>query len=261
MGDERDVGLDRERRYPIAGRPARFDRADVLDGVVLGDLEQPLEHRRRRVERDDRTAGRIERARDRECISPGPGADIEPRLAGSDEPEQRAKDGVVRPGRVGPEERIDRRIEVGPIGDLADPFDLVAVGPHAGRPDRLDRPGVVGGGIHIEVLGGRVPHGDLGEQLGVRHEHWAEAAVAGRFGDQGIGRRPKKDGVAAAIARVDRDHDRSGVVGRRLHERLDHGCRDERLVAEGDEDGPGVRTDRLEAELERSSRGRARVPD
>ena len=121
------------------GRPARLDRPDVLDRVVLGDLEQPLEHRGRRIEGDDRTAGRIERTGDRQREPPRARPDIEPRVARPDELEERGQDRIVAPGRVGPEERVDRRVEVRPVGDLADPLDLLAIGPDPGRPRCLDR--------------------------------------------------------------------------------------------------------------------------
>ena len=47
--------------------------------------------------------------------------------------EQGIEDRIVPPGWIGAEERMDRRVEVGAVGDLTDPLDLLAIGPDAGR--------------------------------------------------------------------------------------------------------------------------------
>ena len=96
--DEGDVGLVDAALARVGRRPARLDGPDVLDRVVLGDLEQTLEHRRRRVEGDDRTARRVERAGDRQREATGARADVEPRVARPDELEQRRQDGIVGRG-------------------------------------------------------------------------------------------------------------------------------------------------------------------
>ena len=138
MSDEGDVHgkLGRPRR--IGRRPTRLDRLDVFDGVVLGDLTQTFQHGCRGVESDDAPAGRVERPRQRQRKPASAGTDIQPGLTGPMKVEQGGKDGIVPAGRVRPEERVDRRIEVRPVGHLADPFHLLAIGPNPIAPHRFD---------------------------------------------------------------------------------------------------------------------------
>ena len=192
MGDERDIGPKGRGTPRISGRPASLDDANVLDRVVLGDLRQSLEHRARGIERDDRPARPVERASQRQREPAGAGADIEPRIAGSDEIQQHVQDGVVGPRRVGPEERGDRRVEVLPVGDLADPLHLLAVGADAAGPGGLEDCCEVFGGIHVRI----VPRGGhLGHAFRVSRDDRTKPTVAGRLSHEPEGGRPKQDGV------------------------------------------------------------------
>ena len=158
----------------------------------------------------------IERAGDRERESTGSRPDVEPRLTGPHEPQERVQDGIVGPGRVGAEERLDRRVEVGPVGNLADPLDLIAVGADAGGPGRLDRTGEVGGRVHVRV---RAVDRDLRDELGMGGQDRPETPVAGRLADEPEGRPAKEDGVATSLVGVDRHDDRPAAPGRRVQQR------------------------------------------
>ena len=202
------------------------------------------------------SARRVEGARDRQRESSRTRTDVEPRLARPDEREQRIQDRIVGPGRVGPEERTDRGVEVGAVRDLAEPLDLLAVGAHARGPGGLDRPAEVGRRVDVGV--GRLDR-DLADELGMCLEHRPQPAIAGRLRDQAEGGAADEDRVPAPILRVDRHDDRPAALHRCVDERADDRGGDERLVAEGDEDRPGVRPDRLEPDLQRARQAAFRV--
>ena len=90
---------------------------------------------------------------------------------------------VVGPRRVGPEQAGDRRVEVGAVGDLAKPVDLLGVRPDARGPGRLQQRDEVRARVDVRVAA-RDVDGDLADQLRMRRDHRPEAAVAGRLGDE-----------------------------------------------------------------------------
>jgi hypothetical protein len=86
----------------------------------------------------------------------------------------------------------------------------------------------------------------------VRLQQRPQAAIAGRLADQGECLAPDENGVPAAVVGVDGHHDRATSLRSRLEQRPDHRARDERLVAQGDEDRGRLRADGLEADLHRA---------
>ena len=162
--------------------------------------------------------------------------------------EQGVQDRIVGAGRIGPEERGDGGVEVCAVGDLAQSLDLLTVGAHPGSPRGFDRPSQVRGRVDIRV--GAVDR-DLADELWMRFEDGAEPAVATRFLDQAERGPADEDRVPATIVGVDGHDDRPTSLLRSLEEGLNDHRRDERLVAEGDKDGLGIRPDRGEPDLER----------
>ena len=106
MRDQRDVRLQHGRTGSVGQGPARLDRADVLDGVVLGDLAKALEHGRRHIDGDDRAARGIECPGDRQRKSAGAGAHVEPALTRSDRASSAAR--TRSPVRVGSARKSER---------------------------------------------------------------------------------------------------------------------------------------------------------
>jgi hypothetical protein len=77
----------------------------------------------------------------------------------------------------------------------------------------------------------------------------AEAAVAGRLLDEPERRSPEEDRVPAARVVVDRHHDRAARPGWRVEQGPDRLDSDQRLVAQGDEDGAHASIHCLEPDL------------
>ena len=97
----------------------------------------------------------------------------------------------------------------------------------------------------------------------MRLENGAQTTVAARLPDEAERGPTDEDRVPATIVRVDGHDDRAATLLRCLEERPDDRRRDERLVAKGDEHGPGIRPDRGEPDLERARQAafRLRIDD
>ena len=260
-----DVSDQHHVRFQVRCRqirrwPAGLDRPDVLDRVVLGDLAETLEHGGRGVESDHRPARRVERPGDRQGEPAGPGTDVEPAIAGSHEVEQDRQDRIVVPGRIRPEERGDRRVEVGPVRDLADPFNLLAVGTHAFGPARLDGTGQVLAGVDVRIVPG---DRQLEDEIRVRGQHRPEPAIAGRLRHEVERRLAEQHWIPAAIVGIGRDDHRPFANGRGVHQRPDRRGIHQRLVAEEDQHAVDGRIEGGHPDLEgaRQPAPRLRVPD
>ena len=90
-------------------------------------------------------------------------------------------------------------------------------------------------------------------------EDRTEPAVAARLVDEAESGPADEDRVSAVTVRVDGDDDRPAMRLRRFKERPMIADRDERLVAERDEHRVGIRTDRLEADLQRARQAAVRI--
>ena len=165
------------------------------------------------------------------------GADVEPRLARPDEGQQGVQHRIVGPGRVGTEERADRGVEVGAVGDLAESLDLLAVGADAAAQDasiaRARSAGVSMSGLAPSTAISLTSSG-CASRTGPRPRSPVASPTRSKAA---AGRGPGSGRVVG----VDRHDDRPATLRRCLDQRPDDRRRNERLVAERDEHRPGVR--------------------
>ena len=238
--------------------------------MALHSLAERLQHPRRRVQRDHLPDP--ERERQREPARPG--TDVEPRLVGSSELEERRERRVVGAARVGDEEAPDRRVEVGGLGSLANTLRLLPVGANPGGPCRQQRvrpgrrrrvahPSCAASGRENRQVRGRVDvrvgaaHGHPDDPGGIRGEQRTEAAVAGQSRDVRPAGRQQQDRIRRRVGLVAR-HDRDGPGARG---RVAQGAEDvgphARLVAEDHEHAGRCRGRRGGPESERERRGEA----
>ena len=209
MGDERDVGLEGPGDPPAASGPRRSgcSRSRSPRRSRAGPPASTATRRARRRSRPtDRARG------DRQGEAAGAGTDVEPRSPGRTRSSSAHQDRVVGPRRVRPEERADRGVEVGAVGHLADPVDLLAVRPDAGRPGPPPTARARSAGVSTSGLSPAT--GDLADELRVGRQDRTEAAVAGGLVGELEGRpRRSSTGLRPRSVRVDAAR-RSGASGR-----------------------------------------------
>jgi len=244
MRDQGDVGGE---DAGVWRRPADLLRPDILDPVVLRDLAQPLEHRRRRVHRDHRAAGVVERSRERQREPPGSGTDVQPGFPWPDQVEEPIEDRVVPAPRIRAKQQPDGRVEIRAVGNLANAVDLVAVRLDPRAPGSFAGTGQVGGRVDIGVRSG---DRDFVHEIRMHLQQGAEAAIPIRLVSERQGRAPDQDGVSAGVVVIPRHDDRARTIDRCVEERADRLERHQRLIAEQNEHGIDVRVDGRHSHLE-----------
>ena len=151
--------------------------------------------------------------RDRQGVAAGAGADVQPRLAGSDQVEQDGQGRLVGSGGIRPEQPADRSIEVGPVGDFTKPVHLFVVGPHTRGPGRLQQLDDDPRGCRYPGCRRSLPPSPPERVPDAPRSAGPRPRSPRRLVDQRERRSAEQDRVPTAITRIDRYDDRMNVVG------------------------------------------------
>ena len=171
--------------------PAGLDRADVRDPELGHRLLQRGEHRSGWIECDHLPHD----LRERQGIPAGARSDVEDDVIRPHEAAQRIEHRIVDSARIRPEERADGSVEIGVLGRLPDPLDLLPVGSHPVRPRGFDEPREVSGRVDIGVHALDRYHED---ELRMRLDERPEPSITPRLADQSEGRSGDEHRVRAA---------------------------------------------------------------